>query len=166
MSMGCRLKASLYWSICQTWCGIAGTIILSVGLVSNTLMMRALAKVPGWSQAFPWLPPWDVVKILSDYWLRHTLDIQRCDDTLSWATLVLGCTSELGTWRCPYQVICYLLLLWFFAHKATGSALLRRSILIWHTVYIFLHAPGGPWFFFWYSILEVGVDPTVRDFLF
>ena len=138
------LTASLYHRSSQTGCVISGIIILSVGSVSKLLMMHALVKVPGWYQDLPWIHTWDGIHLLKDdYWV-HTLDIQRCDDTLYWTTLSLGSTSLRVRWRLPCHVSCHLFSLRLVARKATCSALLRSYVLIWHAVSVFSFALGGP----------------------
>ena len=74
------------------------------------------------------------------------MDIQMCDDNLSWATLAIGINSLLKWWICTYQVKFSLFSFRFFfiASKSTGSALLQISILIWHAVSVFLISLGGP----------------------
>ena len=111
-------------------------------------MIHALVKVPGWSQAFSWTLTWDVVHLLAENLWGNKLDIQRCDNNLSWVTLAFGSTSLLMRWNHPCQLSCSLFNLHFVALKSTGSALLRSSILIWHAVSVFLFALWGPWFSF------------------
>ena len=136
------------WRSCWTGCVIEGRLILYVGSVSKIMMMCDLVKVLSWSQALTWIPTRAVVHLLEDYSWVHTLDIQRYDDTLSWVTLALGSNTLLGRWLCPYQISCSLCSLRFIACTNTRSALLRRSIFIWHEVYVFFIALGGPWYSF------------------
>ena len=112
-------------------------------------MICALVKVPGWSQSLTWLPTWYAVNLLADDCWGHKLDIQRFDDTLSWAILALGSNSLMGRWSPHCLVIFSWFCLCFKARRSTGSDLLQSSILIWRALSVFLLALGGRWSSFW-----------------
>ena len=137
--------ASLSQRSCQTGCGILGRLILSVRSVLELLVIRSLVKVIYWSQALPCIPTWDAVHLLVDYYWGLKLDSQRCDDTLSWATLVLGSNSLLGRLCIPCQINYSWYCLRFAVRKATGSSLLWIFILIWYAVSAFLLDLSGLW---------------------
>ena len=126
----CRLTSLLSLRSCQTGCGILGILIFSVSSGSEPFMICALVKVLYWSQSLPWLPTWGVAHLLAENCWGHKLDIQRCDDTLSWATLALGSTSLLESLRCTFQVSYPWYCLHFAPSKATGSVLLRGFVWI------------------------------------
>ena len=111
-------------------------------------MMCALVMVPGWSKSFPWIPTCADIHLLEDDFWFYTLDIQRCDDTLSCSTFSLGVTSLIGRWCRPCQVSCSLCCLCFVAHKTPGLSQFRISILIWSALSAFLLSILGPWYSF------------------
>ena len=110
--------------------------------------MHALVKVPGLSQDLTWLTNWCVVHLLAEDFLGSTLYIQWCDDTLSWAILALVGAYLLCMWCFPCLVIFYFSPLYFVARKATGSAVLQSSILIWCAVSVLLNTILGAWSYF------------------
>ena len=111
-------------------------------------MMCVLVKSPAWYQALTCLPDWAVVHLLADDFWGHIMDLQSCDDNLSWAQLVLVSNSLLGRWVHPCQVSCSLLCFPFVARNVTGSDILQISILIWRAVSFFLISFGGTWYYF------------------
>ena len=143
MLVNCCLTASQSWRSCWTGCVIAGRLILSVSSGLDLLMMCALMNFPYLFQAFPWLHTWPVIHLLADDYWGSNLDIQRCDGTLSRATLALGSTSLLERLRFPCQVSYSWSCLHFVAYKATGKAILRSSILILHVVFDLLLSLSG-----------------------
>ena len=136
----CSLSRISRWNTC----GITGGLILFVSSRSELLVMCVLVKVPDLSQALLWFPTWAAVHLITYDCLGHSLDIQSFDDTLSWVTLSLGSTFLLGRWRRPCQVSFSWFLLRFVTLKATGSALLWSSILIWHSVSALFFALACP----------------------
>ena len=145
MLAGFHLMDSLYWRSRQTGCVITGILILYIGSGSKLMIVLSLVKVTGWSQALPWLSTLDFIHLLEyDFWV-YILDIQRCNDTLSWETLSLGSTYLMGRWRHPWWVSFSLFIFRLVTPKSVGSALLQRYILIWHAVYVFLLSLGSPW---------------------
>ena len=130
---------------CQNGYEITESLILSVGSGSKLLMMITLSVVPCWSQALTYLPTWAVSHLLEECFWVYTLETQRCDDSLSWVTPALGSPYLLGRCISPCQVSCSLFFFCFVVRKATGSALLRSSILIWHELSVLLIILGDPW---------------------
>ena len=140
MLVNLHLMESLSRRSCRTGCGIVGIIILSISSGLDLLMMRALEKVPDWYPDFPWIPSRTNVHMLEEYCWGHNLE---CNDTLYCAKIALRCTSILGRLRFTCQVSSYWYRLSFTTRKATGSAILWNSILIWHVLYDFLIAIEG-----------------------
>ena len=99
--------------------------------------------------------------IADDLW-KNKMYIQRCDDTLSWATLALGSNSILGRWLRPCHVSYSWSRLRFVARKTTGSVLLRRSILIWRAVSVLLISLGGTSSYFQLFRSGSGYQPHSR----
>ena len=126
-------------------------------------MKRALAKIPGLYQALLWITTWASIHLLVDNCWGHNMDIQRCDYTISWATLVIGITYLLVRWRLPCQVSCSWFCLRFVVRKAIDSALLRRCIFIWNSVSIFLLAIRDTWSYFqiFHSISESWIHSRI-----
>ena len=164
MLKGFRLTASHCRRSCWTGCGIAGRLILSVGSESKPLMMRALETVLGLFQVLLWITTWSVVHLPVEDWWGNTLEIQRWDDTLSWETLAIGSTSLLWRWRRPFQVSWSSFCLHFVALKATDSALLCISILIWSEVSVFLIAIRVPWYYLPLLCFGIGSWLCIRNF--
>ena len=138
------LTVSLYRKSHQTGCVIVGRLIMFITSILELLMMYLLVKVPYLSQALNWIATWYAVHLIAGDCWGHILNIQRCDDTLSWATITLGSTSLLGRLSLPCQESYSWYCLSFTAHNNTCSALLRIFILILNAVYDFLISLAGP----------------------